>query len=92
MTVKQLILRIFFGAEILFFAWTYFLGPHGRYALWALDEASQQVIAQNGQLEREVGRLGRRVKAWKANSFFKKKYAREKLQMAYPDDEIYYIQ
>lgn len=92
MTVKQLILRIFFGAEILFFAWTYFLGPQGMYALWALDGESQKVIAQNQQLEQEVARLSKRVAAWKGSPFYKEKYAREKLQMAYPDDEIYYIQ
>ncbi len=92
MTVKQLILRIFFGAEILFFAWTYFLGPHGMYALWALDAMSQQVIDQNVQLEGKVDRLSKQVQAWRANPFFKERYAREKLQMAHPEDEIFYIQ
>ena len=91
MRVKQLILRVFFGAEILFFAWTYLVGPHGMYALWALQETSQQVIDQNKQLKSQIEAISSRIDKWKSDPFYKEKYAREKLQMAYPDEEIYYI-
>ncbi|MEX0671866.1 MAG: septum formation initiator family protein [Candidatus Babeliales bacterium] len=92
MTAKQFIFRIFFGVEVLFFGWTYFLGPQGIYALWALYGQETEVLGQVNQLEHEVGRLTRRIDAWKTNPFYKEKYARERLAMAYPNDEIYYIQ
>jgi cell division protein FtsB len=91
MTVKQLIFRIFFGAEILFFSWTYFLGPQGMYALWAIDKDHQELKAHNQALEAEGNKLQKYIDAWGQKPFFKEKYAREKLQMAYPSEEIYFL-
>ncbi len=83
---------MFFGVEMVVFAWVYLFGVQGLYARWELQAVNQEILAKNAQLDGQIDRYHQKIEAWESNPFYKERYARKKLQMAYPDDEIYYIQ
>lgn len=79
------------GAEVIVFAGFFIRGPQGLRSL--SDMYVEQSAMQEGlaQLTQEVAGLKQDVDNWNKHSFHKEKIAREQLQMARPDDEVFYL-
>lgn len=88
---KKSIVRIFFSIEILLFVWMYFASSEGLPTVWAMQKENQQLAQSVIILEGEVGKLEQECYNWQSKPFYKEKLARERLQMARPDDEVYFV-
>ncbi len=89
--IKRLILRIFFGIEIVFFIGLYLFGPHGVKALVALQNENRQLQIEITQTQQEVLEVEKKIAQWNTYPLYKEKIAREQLQMACRGEEIYYL-
>ncbi len=88
---KKLFLRIFFVGEIIFFSGRYLFGANGIKALKKLQQENAVLEEKIAQLTREVGELSIEQKTREQYAcFYQEEYARKNLQMAYPQDELYY--
>ena len=81
---KSYISRIFLLGEMFVFFGIYFFGVDGLQKLCTLRD-------ENMKLEAEVATLNQEIVAWNTDSFYKEKVAREQLQMACANDEIFFI-
>jgi len=89
--IKRRILRIFFVLEICVFIGVYAFGPHGIQHLRQLSHENEQLEREVQALKIEVSELEQKIVQWNTHSFYKEKIAREQLQMAYKNEEIYYL-
>jgi len=84
------LLKLFFAAEIGVFGYLYVYGSQG---LKAVDTLKQQIKNVEQLIERagkEVDELEEQNKNWQQHAYYKEKMAREQLQMARPDDQVFY--
>lgn len=86
---KQYVARIILGIEILIFAGFYFFGTNGLYALRGLKKEIKTLDQQVLHLRGEIAHLQSSIALQKKHPFFQEKIAREQLQMARADEEIY---
>ncbi len=86
---RRLLLRVFFGIEVVIFSGFYFFGGQGIRGIRALHKHTALSILENKALEDEIKNLEDTVLAWQTNPFYKEKVAREQLQMARKGDIIY---
>ena len=89
--IKQLCLRVFFGIEIVLFAYMYLFGPHGMRALMNIEQDTVQLNSEVTDLQTQVHSLEFTIAQWDVHPFYKEKIAREQLQMAGKNEEIYYV-
>jgi len=84
-------LYLVLGVEVAFFANLYIRGPQGIETL--RDMYAEEVTMREGvdQLQLEVTSLKRDIDDWQKHPFHKEKIAREQLQMARSDDEVFYL-
>lgn len=87
--VKKLIMRVAFGCEILFFLFFYIFGSKG---LAAVRIGKQEVIVLHDKmlcLESDKNKLVNQLDDWNNLPFYKERVARNELQMANKNDQIY---
>ena len=89
--IKRSIVRIAFAAEILLISFYYFFGSHGLQALRALSSTNVKLLSDIESLTQETSALKHELEEWKTDNFYKEKQAREKLQLAYPHEDIYFL-
>jgi len=89
--VKRTVLRIFFCIELIAFVGIYFCGAQGMQALWQLDKETQAMVVEVTTLKKEVDELDYQILAFNSYDFYKEQVAREQLQMARADDEVYFV-
>lgn len=89
--LKKLTLRVFFVLEVTLFTLFYLFGAQGLQALMQLKK--QNVILHNEleSMQQDVKDLEQKLQDWRTNLFYKEKIAREQLQMARPNEEIYFL-
>jgi cell division protein FtsB len=87
--IKKLTMRFFFVAEIVLFLFYYFFGTHGIAPLMALEEQNETLKRELLLLKSDIKHWQKEVDAWHQSSFNREKFAREHLQMAYRDEELY---
>lgn len=85
------ILYAILAVGILFFTWLYIRGPQGLQALHEMYAEQDTLQENNQQLRQEVAQLQHAVNDWQKHPFHKEKVAREQLQMARVDDEVFYV-
>ncbi len=88
---KKSIVRIFFGIEIVVFVWMYVASSGGLPTVWAMQKENQLLAQMVIILEGEVEKLEQERQKWEHVPFYKEKLAREQLQMARRDDEVYFV-
>ncbi|EKD48743.1 MAG: hypothetical protein ACD_64C00159G0002 [uncultured bacterium] len=88
---KKTMLRLFFVAEIILFGWFYYHGARGVQAIQHLKQENDHILAQLQEVKQELQALDNQIIAWKEDSFFAEKIAREELHMAHAGDEIYLL-
>jgi cell division protein FtsB len=86
---KKYSLRIFLAAEIIIFTGFYFFGNNGMLALWKLQQELNVQLHDVQTAKDEVTQLQANLALQKKHPFFLQKIAREQLQMARADEEIY---
>jgi len=86
---KQHVARIFLGAEIIIFAGLYVFGTNGITALMLMKKDIHILDTHVVQLKNDVLHLQSTIALQKKHPFFQEKIAREQLQMARADEEIY---
>ena len=94
MTSKQLkkkFLRFFLGIEIVVFGATYFWGAHGLRALINKSQKNVELEHKLGVLQDGIRELETQIEQWHVHPFYRERIAREKLQMARKDEQIYFI-
>lgn len=84
-------MRVFFGVEIILFAYLYLFGPHGMRALMNIEQEKNQLNCEVTDLQTQVHSLEATIAQWDVHPFYKEKIAREQLQMAGKNEEIYYV-
>ena len=92
LTVKQVILRVFFSLEIIAFILVYIFGAHGYMIMRHLTKENAQLSVQIQSACHEVMTLEQQIHDWNTTSFYKEKFAREHLQMAREGEIVYYTQ
>lgn len=85
------ILYVVLGIEVLLFAGLYIRGPQGIVKLHEIHGEEVTICTGVDQLRQEVVTLKQDIEAWHKHPFHKEKIAREQLQMARPDDEVFYL-
>ena len=90
-TMKKTFLRIFFSVEIVVFLCINLFGPHGIKAFIQMHEKNIKIKQETVQLKGMIATLDQDISAWHDNSFYKEKIAREALQMARRDEQVYYV-
>ncbi|MBT3455472.1 septum formation initiator family protein [bacterium] len=92
MRFKQFFFRVVFLAEITLFCWGYFWGEHGVAQIDVLVIENNSEEQKVELLKEEVSVLEDKIDQWGKNSFYREQIAREKLQMKYPNEQVYLIQ
>lgn len=88
---KRLILRLFLIFEIIIFTVIYYYGPHGLKVINDLNHDNRKLEKNIDLLKFEINNLEDEINKWEKEPFYKERIARELLQMAREDEEIYII-
>jgi len=89
--LKKRTLRFFFVTEIIAFVGLYLFGSNGIQRLLLLQCQQRELEQQECLIQGELAELNKHIAQLNETPFFKEKVAREQLQMAHEDDEIYYL-
>lgn len=89
---KQNGIRIFFIGEVIIFLGFYLFGSNG-YILYKQLSCDVLELSENlSDLKTEILQLQSNIELQKKHPFFQEKIAREQLQMARAEEEIYLIE
>lgn len=88
---KQIILRTIFALEVVLFTSVYWFGAHGIVALQELQQEHATIVHEMEQYRIEIAALEQEVAAWQTEPFYAEKVAREQLQMARAQEEVYFL-
>lgn len=88
---KQQVGRCAFLVELLVFTGYYCLGTGGLIALMHTKKEIAGIRAEVELLQSEIHHLENTIAMQKKHPFFKEKIAREQLQMAHANEEIYIV-
>jgi cell division protein FtsB len=78
--------------EVMVFIGVYLFGGNGLQYLHRLQNENHKLEHEIIVLQTQVKEIESQIAAWQADDFYKEKIAREKLQMAKKDDQIYFIE
>lgn len=88
---KRTVMRVFFVAELVLFAWFYQYGVSGMHHIEQLYEENKQCEQKIQVLSAEIAQKERELTSWQNDSFYKEQLAREQLHMAKEGEEIYLV-
>lgn len=88
---KKWISRIFLLGEVLIVFGIYFFGVDGLPKLYKLRDENSTLEEEIVALSKEIAGLDNEMIAWNTDPFYKERVAREQLQMAREQDEIFFI-
>lgn len=90
-SIQSILIRTCAAVEITFFAGYLLWGAHGVRAIYALQEKNRALDDKIAHVEEEIKQTRSELDDWNTYPFYKEQYAREHLQMARKDDEVYLI-
>lgn len=91
MEARRFIVWGVLAAEMFVFAYCYVYSTGGLLAVHTLEKETRVIETANRELMQEVNHMEQEIIAWNEDDFYKEKVAREQLQMAYEDEDIYYL-
>jgi len=91
MITKYLIGRVVFGVWVLIFLIYFFVGAQGVLYGWRVMAENDLLQQQIVSLEKQHEQLTCDIALWHHEPFVKEAMARERLQLARPDDMVYYF-
>jgi len=89
--IKKGILRALFTLQVVGVVYIFITGKHGWQYINAHHNENKLLEKEVNQLKGEVTALEKRLLSWKNDPFYLEKYAREQLNMARPQEHIYYL-
>lgn len=89
--LKRLCFRCFFALEIITFCYFYTFGSQGLPAWFALQKETTILEQEIAQLHKDIAVLKTEIALFEQFDLPKEKIAREQLQLARPDDYIFYF-
>jgi len=91
MITKQLLVRMIIYSELMVLGLFYIFSPHGVQAITTLQRECTEVEQHIMRIKQDILEIEREMVAWHNDNFYKEKIAREQLQMARADEEIYLV-
>lgn len=88
---KKMFIKILFFAEIIVYGHLYLFGSNSITTLQNQKDIVLTLKQEITQLQNNIIQLEQEIHTWNNNDFYKEKIAREQLQMARKDDELFYI-
>lgn len=88
---KRRFLRLFFTAEVAIFSWFYIYGTNGIMAISKIRKENDEIKKQLIVKQEHIVALEKEVLAWQTEPFYKEKVAREQLQLARENEQIYCV-
>ena len=88
---KKLVGHMFFYVLLGLFCVVYIFGHRGIGLVLSLKRSNAQLEKSIYALKIENKQLESTINDWQQYPFYKEKLAREKLQLGYPEDRIYYV-
>lgn len=88
---KRFLLRLFVLVEICLFFGFYFGGSQGLKKMWYEKSENKKLAAFIKDRETELNQLENDIHQWENSPFYKEKWAREQLQMARLNEQVYVI-
>lgn len=83
--------KVFFLLELLIFSTVYSLGGQGLQTIYYMSQHNRQLQQDIVNLQHTVTALEQQLQYWQTDDFYKEQLAREQLQMARPQEQIYYL-
>lgn len=83
--------KLFFLLEIIFFGIVYIFGGQGLQSIYYMSQHNRQLQQDIVNLQHMVTELEQQLQHWQTDDFYKEQLAREQLQMARPQEQIYYL-
>lgn len=83
--------KVFFFLEILVFGVIYMFGGQGLQSLYYMSQHNRQLQQDIVALRQAALELEQQLQYWQTDDFYKEQLAREQLQMARPQEQIYYL-
>lgn len=90
MYVKKMFARLLFTAEVFIFCGVYLFGKHSIAVLVGLQRDNKHLQELVQDQKKELANIERHIQE-QSNPFYKEKIAREQLQMARKEEQVYYI-
>jgi len=91
MKVGHIVLGGIALVELCFFLSYSIWGRHGVQAMRVLSEKNLVLEREIELVERDIAKLTDELEDWDTYPFFKERHARQQLQMAQDDDEVFLI-
>ncbi len=88
---KKLVGHVLFYALLALFGALYIFGRRGIGLVLSLKHYNAQLEKTIDALKVENKQLAHTINDWQQYPFYKEQLAREKLQLGYPEDRIYYV-
>ncbi len=88
MRKKNVIGGLFF-VEVIALLWIYYTGNQGLKAVSVLQQECRVVERQIDDMQSEIANLEGMITEWNTDTYFREKVAREQLNMARENEEIY---
>lgn len=89
---KTKLFLICIAVEWLFFGGWYLIGNEGLRSLVRLNQECRELEVKVAALQTDISQLTHECDAWKNESFYVERFAREKLSMSYPHEKVALIQ
>lgn len=89
--VRSILIRVAASVEIIIFLIYLIGGSRGVCVLRALHQQNKNLVQRMQVLKEEIQAMRVQVQDWKSIPYYKEQYAREHLQMARKDDEVYLL-
>ncbi len=83
--------KVFFLLELLIFSTVYIFGGQGLQTIYYMSQYNRQLQQDIVNLQQAVTALEQQLQYWQTDDFYKEQLAREQLQMARPQEQIYYL-
>lgn len=91
MYVKKFFARAFFTVEVLVFCGVYLFGRQSIAVLVGLQRDNKHLQELLQDQKKEITDIESTIQEWQLHPFYKEKIARELLQMARKEEQVYYI-
>ena len=91
MNIKKILLKSFFCIELITYSYYYLWGAQGYCATQAIQQEIDHIKQTSVVATSDITQLESVINIWQHEPFLKEQCAREQLQLAHPDDIIYYI-
>lgn len=89
--LEKKLLHVLLAFEFLFFAFYYIRGTNGLKTILQLKQENKKISQNIEKVKQEISSMKTEVESWEKYPLYKEQIARQDLQMAYPEEEIFLI-